>query len=165
MSDTPFTVRRERPEDADIIDHLNAEAFGPGRYARSAYRIRERGQHDPGLSLVAEANGQVVSSVRLTAIRIGGRPALLLGPLVVGSLWKARGAGKLLVRSALDAARAAGHSLVLLVGDEPYYGPLGFRRLRPYQVTMPGPADPARVLVAELVPGAADGLAGQAEAG
>lgn len=165
MTATLFTVRRERPEDAGIIERLNAEAFGPGRYARSAYRIRERAAHDPALSFVAEANGRVVSSVRLTAIQIGGHQALLLGPLVVDPNWKGRGAGKLLVRTALDAARAAGHRLVLLVGDEAYYGPLGFRRLRPYQVTMPGPADPSRVLVAELVPGAADGVSGRAEAG
>jgi predicted N-acetyltransferase YhbS len=52
---------------------------------------------------------------------------------------------------------------VLLVGDEPYYGPLGFARLPPYAVTLPGPVDPARVLIASLAPNAAVGLTGKAE--
>jgi predicted N-acetyltransferase YhbS len=50
--------------------------------------------------------------------------------------------------------------LVLLVGDEPYYSKSGFKRVPKGQVKMPGPVDPARVLVAELVPGAFDGVAG-----
>src|SRR4051812_40072084 len=104
METYPFAVRQERPEDAAIIDALNDAAFGPGRYARSAYRLRERAPHDMGLSLIAEADGALVSSVRLTPIRIGGRPALLLGPLVVDAKWKGRGGGRLLVRSALVAA-------------------------------------------------------------
>src|SRR6185312_17219913 len=106
---------------------------------------------------------RVVASVRLTPIRIGTLPALLLGPLVVDPEYKGKGAGKKLVRISLEAARAAGHRLVLLVGDEPYYGPLGFARLPPYAVTLPGPVDPARVLIAGLAPNAAVGLKGAAE--
>jgi len=155
-----FTYRREEPADAAAIDKLNADVFGPGRFARAAYRLREETAHDPDLSLVALRKGKLVASVRLTPIMIGDKPALLLGPLVVTPEWKGRGAGKALVRRALDAAREAGHRLVLLVGDEPYYGPLGFARLPPYAVTLPGPVDPARVLIASLVPNAAIGLAG-----
>ncbi len=159
-----FTVVPERPADAVLIEDLHERAFGPGRFARAAFRLRESGSgHDPDLSLVALHAGRLVGTVRLTAITIAGRPALLLGPLAVEPEWKGRGAGKLLVRSSLDAARARGHRIVLLVGDEPYYGPLGFERLAPYAVTLPGPADPTRVLLAGLVPGALVGLAGPAE--
>jgi predicted N-acetyltransferase YhbS len=159
---SPFTLVLERPEDAAAIEALNELAFGPGRFARAAYRLREGVPHDPALSFVALAGATMVGSVRLTRIRIGGRPALLLGPLAVVPEWKGRGAGKGLVRTALAAARAAGHQVVLLVGDEPYYGPLGFTRLPPYTITLPGPADPLRVLVAELQPGALEGLSGTA---
>ncbi len=63
-------------------------------------------------------------------------------PIVDG--WKGRGAGKSLMRTALAAAREAGHDVVLLVGDEPYYGPFGFVMLPPpYRITLPAPADPA----------------------
>jgi len=55
---------------------------------------------------------------------------------------------------ALKEARAKGHRLVILVGDEPYCGKCGFRPIPPGRAVMPGPVDPARLLVAELVDGA-----------
>ena len=48
----------------------------------------------------------------------------------------------------------------MLVGDEPYYGKCGFKRIAKGQVAMPGPVDPARLLVCELVEGAFAGVAG-----
>ena len=60
----------------------------------------------------------------------------------------------------LDAARAAGHTLVILVGDEPYYARVGFKRVPPGRLTMPGPVDPDRLLYCELVAGAFDGVSG-----
>jgi predicted N-acetyltransferase YhbS len=162
MTESAFSYRPEQPGDSHTIETLHAEVFGPGRFAKSAYRLREGVRHDPALSFVAERDGAMVASVRLTPILIGSRPALLLGPLVVDPIFKGQGAGKTLVRISLEAARKAGHALVLLVGDEPYYGPLGFSRLPPYAVTLPGPADPRRVLVAGLVEGALDGLSGSA---
>jgi predicted N-acetyltransferase YhbS len=64
------------------------------------------------------------------------------------------------VLRSLELAKSKGHRLVLLVGDEPYYGPLGFRPVKKGDVKMPGPVDPARLLVAELVDGAAAGIKG-----
>ena len=58
------------------------------------------------------------------------------------------------MRQALAAARDKGHRLVVLVGDEPYYARAGFKRIPKGQARMPGPIDPARLLVAELVEGA-----------
>jgi len=163
MNALEFTYRRELPADDPVIEDLHARAFGPGRFARAAFRLREGVPHDPDLSFVATLADRVVASVRLTPIRIGTLPALLLGPLVVDPEYKGKGAGKKLVRISLEAARAAGHRLVLLVGDEPYYGPLGFARLPLYAVTLPGPVDPARVLIASLAHNAAVGLTGRAE--
>lgn len=163
MSASPFAYRLEQPADNAEIEALHAEAFGPGRFARAAFRLREDVPHDSMLSFVALLRDEFVASVRLTPIRIGDRPALLLGPLAVKPTHKGRGAEKKLVRIALEAAREAGHRVVLLVGDEPYYGPLGFARLPPDAVTLPGPVDPSRVLVASLVPNAAIGLRGRAE--
>lgn len=156
-----FTYRRELPEDDPVIEALHREVFGPGRFARAAFRLREGVPHHPDVSFVALNGGRVVASVRLTPIFIGTVPALLLGPLVVAPEFKGQGAGKALVRLSLDTAKSAGHRLVLLVGDEPYYGPLGFARLPPYAVTLPGPVDPTRVLVASLAPNAAVGLHGR----
>jgi predicted N-acetyltransferase YhbS len=74
--------------------------------------------------------------------------------------FRERGIGKALLERALQEARARGHKLVLLVGDEPYYGRVGFRKIAKGVATMPGPVDPARLLVAELIAGAFEGVSG-----
>ena len=143
------------------IEDINAEAFGPGRFARAAYRIREGGPHRRDLSFVALADGKVIASVRMTPIAAGTGRALLLGPLAVRPAFKNLGIGRRLVGIALDAARKDGWSLSILVGDAPYYAPLGFSIVVPRgQLAMPRPVDPARLLACELVPGALAGFAG-----
>jgi predicted N-acetyltransferase YhbS len=160
MSDTPVTIRPERAADADAIERLHERTFGPGRYAKTAYRLREVGDHALALSFTARIGTLLVGSVRLTPIRVGETPALLLGPLTVEPPFRDRGIGRALIGRALDDARAQGHRLVLLVGDEPYYGRAGFKRVPKGRAAMPGPVDPERLLVAELVPGAFDGVSG-----
>jgi predicted N-acetyltransferase YhbS len=98
--------------------------------------------------------------VWLTPICIGETPALLLGPLTVEPPFREHGVGSALIERALKHAKAAGHTLVVLVGDEPFYGKSGFKRIPKGQVKMPGPVDPARLLVAELKTGAFEGVSG-----
>jgi predicted N-acetyltransferase YhbS len=144
------------------IEDINAEAFGPGRFARAAYRIREGGPHRRDLSFVALVGGKVIASVRMTPIAAGKGRALLLGPLAVRPAYKNLGIGKRLVAIALEAARKDGAGLVILVGDAPYYSPLGFSKVVPYgQLVMPRPVDPTRLLAAELVPGALEAFRGE----
>ena len=102
----------------------------------------------------------LVGSVQLTAIRIGETKALMLGPLTVEPPFRNRGIGRALIERALAAARDKGHRLVLLVGDEPYYARMGFKSIPKGQTRMPGPVDPARLLVAELAEGAFSGVSG-----
>lgn len=150
----------EEPAHDAEIESINEEAFGPGRYARAAYRIREGGPHERALSFVALRGGAVVASVRLTRIVAGSGCGLLLGPLAVRPAHKNQGIGRRLVAIAVEAAGKAGWPAVVLVGDEPYYGPLGFRRIPYGQLEMPGPVDPNRLLAYELQPGGAGRLAG-----
>ena len=160
MSLADVTFLPEDPAHDPEIDEINAEAFGPGRFARAAYKIREGGPHERALSFVALDARKVVASVRLTRIAAGKGRALLLGPLAVRPVYKNRGIGKKLVRIALEAAREAGWGAVVLVGDEPYYGPLGFKRVPQGQLLMPRPVDPNRLLAAELKVGALATLQG-----
>lgn len=144
--------------DADIaaIAALNAETFGPGRFVRSAYRVRM------GLALVSPhckvcvaEDGALIAAVRLAPIKIGQTDrALMLGPLAVSPGYAGQGYGRKLIAESLAHAARDGIRLVLLVGDEPYYGRLGFKPVPVGQITLPGPVDPTRLLVAELVPGA-----------
>jgi len=151
----------ESPAHDAEIEAINEQAFGPGRFARAAYRIREGGPHERAMSFVAMAADTVVASVRLTRVAAGGGRALLLGPLAVRPAWKNLGIGRRLVAIALEAAREAGAPAVILVGDQPYYGPLGFSKIPRGQISMPRPVDPDRLLVAEIAAGAAARLSGE----
>jgi len=161
MTDLSFTLLPETAADAVPIERLHERTFGPGRYARTAYRIRERMAHRLDLSFTARVGTLLVGSVRLTPVRIGEAPALLLGPLTLEPPFRDRGIGLALMKRALEEARTKGYRLVVLVGDEPYYARAGFKRVLKGKVTMGGPIDPARLLVAELVEGAFDGVSGE----
>jgi predicted N-acetyltransferase YhbS len=161
MNDLAVTIRAESADDAQAIAHLHERTFGPGRFAKTAYRLRERTGHRPDLSFTARIGTLLVGSLWLTPICIGEAKALLLGPLTIEPPFRDRGIGLKLMQRAMTAATDKGHRLVFLVGDEPYYARAGFKRVPKGQVTLPGPADPARILVAELVDGAFAGVAGE----
>lgn len=160
MNDLSLSILPEAAEDALAIERLHERTFGPGRYARTAYRIREGAPHRLDLSFIARIGTLLVGSVRLTPVRIGETPALLLGPLTVEPPFRERGIGLQLIERALTEAKNKGHRLVLLVGDEPYYGKVGFKRIPKGQAVMPGPVDPERLLIAELDEGAFAGVGG-----
>ena len=155
MSSSSFKIRLETDGDAQVLSELSAQAFGPGRFTRSAYRVREGVPPVGALCLCGLLDDRLVGGIRFTAIRIGGEEgAALLGPLVVDPVEKGKGFGRALVEEGLARARAEGFGLVLLVGDMPYYGRFGFQPVPPGQITLPGPVDSARLLALELIPGA-----------
>lgn len=158
----PLFLAPERPADAAVADGLIARAFGPGRYPKAAERLREGLAPIAELSFLAWVDGRALGCVRLWPIAIGERPAVLLGPIAVEESERSAGVGAVLIQRACEAAQTAGWALVLLVGDEAYFGQFGFTRTD--AVTMPGPVDPRRVLVRALAPGAGDGLNGAVHA-
>jgi predicted N-acetyltransferase YhbS len=158
-------IRREEESDVSALSLLSAQAFGPGRFARTAYRVREGVPPVASLALTAWLDARVIGGIRFTEVRIGETGnALLLGPLVVDPAYKGNGYGRMLVQEGLTRARAQGFALVLLVGDMPYYARFGFVPVPPGQITLPGPVDPARLLVLELSPGALARAVGQVRA-
>jgi predicted N-acetyltransferase YhbS len=136
----------ERAQDAAHVDALVARAFGPGRYAKAAERLREANRPLRDISYLAWCEDALVGCVRMWPIVIGVAPAVLLGPFAVDPAWRSRGLGAALIARACAASDAAGHRLILLVGDAPYFGPLGFQVVPHGRLVMPGPVDPARVL-------------------
>src|SRR5262249_35941469 len=112
------------------------------------------------LSFTARIGTLLVGSVRQTQVCIGDTPALLLGPLTIEPPFRDRGIGKVLMERALGEAKQQGHRLVVLVGNEPYYARVGFKRIPRGQVKFDGPVDPDRMLVAELVEDALSGVSG-----
>jgi DNA-binding transcriptional LysR family regulator len=81
LTDLSLTILPETTDDAPAVERLHARTFGPGRFAKSAYRLREKVPHRLELSFTARVGTLLVGSVRLSPIRVGKCKALLLGPL------------------------------------------------------------------------------------
>jgi predicted N-acetyltransferase YhbS len=135
----PLRIEIEAPADAAAVEALVLVAFGPGRFAKTAERLRERARIAAGF--VARENGTIIGSVRLWAITIDGQPALFLGPIAVSAANRRAGLGADLVQACVDHA---GDSGILLVGDLPWFGRFGFRPAPDARLN--GPVDQRRVL-------------------
>jgi predicted N-acetyltransferase YhbS len=152
------TIREEACRDAAAREALLDAAYGEARFTKTSERLREGRLPADGLSLVAVDHGRIVGTVRLWHVTAGpGRPALLLGPLAVDPAHRNRGIGSTLVRRAIARARLAGHRVILLVGDAPYYGRFGFTTAKTGELWMPGRFERDRLLALELK---SDALAG-----
>jgi len=155
------TIRQETARDVDAREALLDCVWGETRFLKTAERLREGRRPAEGLSFTAAERRRVVGTVRLWHVSAGpSRPTLLLGPLAVDEAHRDRGIGAALVQRALAAAKRLGHSAVLLVGDEPYYGRFGFSAEKTGGLWLPGPYELHRLLGRELTPGALDGARG-----
>ncbi|HEY9037952.1 MAG TPA: N-acetyltransferase [Roseovarius sp.] len=153
-------LRPETDGDWWEVEALLDLCFAPGREALSSYRLRDGLPPVPGLSTVArDETGILAGAIRYWPVQVGSAPVLLLGPIAVHPTHQGEGLGAYMMRGSLEAARAAGWDRVMLVGDEPYYGRFGFRRLA--GVEMPPPTNPDRVLGLDLTPGSWHGVIGK----
>jgi predicted N-acetyltransferase YhbS len=149
MTPPAVKIRLQTPKDLPALKKLNEESFGPGRFARAAFRIRENAAPEPRLNLCAEQGGAIIGAVQLTPVSIGGvGGALLLGPLIVEKAYGNQGHGLRLMLDGMARARELGYGLVILVGDLPYYARAGFAVAPHGRIALPGPVDPARLLYA-----------------
>lgn len=161
-----WRIRLETQDDWAAVEALNESVFGAGRFAKSAYRLREGVAPVAALSFVAIENGDagkdvLRGSVRFWPVRVGSVDVLLLGPLAVDPAQRGRGIGIALMQAGIEAAHQGPWPCILLVGDEPYYTRVGFARLPPGRVRFPGPVDPNRVLGLSLKAGGLLNLSGQ----
>ena len=155
------SIRIEGPQDGPQIEALLDRAFGVDRLARPSYRLREGAPPARDLCLVAEAEGRILGTIRHWPVRIGkAGEALLLGPIAVDPAHERQGIGGLLVRTALERARAEGHTALVAVGTPAFLGRFGFTNAAPYGIALPGLDDPRRLLALPLAPGAFDGVEG-----
>lgn len=154
-------IRPETPQDGPAIEALLDHAFGPGRFAKASERVREMAPQRLDLSFCAWEAGRLVGVVRQSEIAVGGHRLIFLGPLAVDAAARRLGAGARLVEVACAAAQGAGFGEVLLVGDPPFFGRLGFSAEQTGQIIMPGPVDRRRLLLKPLGPvGATEVLQG-----
>ncbi|MEM1074999.1 MAG: N-acetyltransferase [Pseudomonadota bacterium] len=157
-----YTLTEETPLDWHEVEALYDLCFAPGREALSSYRLRDNIPPVIGLSQVArDVDAILAGAIRYWPVCIAEQQALLLGPVAVHPTRQGEGLAAELITKTLEIAREFGWARVLLVGDAPYYGRFGFKKLD--NVAMPPPTNPDRVLGYALKPGAWDGLNGAVE--
>ncbi|WP_010215800.1 GNAT family N-acetyltransferase [Sphingomonas sp. PAMC 26621] len=137
----------------DRVEHLLDVAFGSGRHARTAYRIREGMAMIPELSFAARDAGALVGTIQCWPIRFAGDdgrdvPMVQIGPVAVDPSRQQGGIGQQLTARALEAAATHGLADALtLIGDPEYYGRFfGFDASRTELWRVPGPVERHRLL-------------------
>lgn len=149
-----FTILAQSA-DADALTHLLNTAFGPGRLARTAERLREGNQRIAAYDRMAlNEAGDLLGAISFWPIMAGEAAGLLLGPLAVHPNMQGQGVGQQLMQAALTAIDANRFAFTLLVGDLPYYEKVGFETA-PSDLKLPGPVDPKRLLLRPSTPQAA----------
>ncbi len=154
-----YRLEEETEADWWEVEALYDLCFAPGRTALSSYRLRDGVPTVAPLCLtLRDDDGTLAAVIRHWPALIGEDDVLLLGPIAVHPTRQGEGLGALLITESLAEARRLGWERVLLVGDVPYYGRFGFRKL--VGVEMPPPTNPDRVLGLALKAGAWAGVAG-----
>lgn len=152
----------ERPFDPPSIASVHRAAFGGEGEARLVGALRSS-QPDV-VSLVAIEENDVVGHVLFSRIFVGSTPAMALAPVGVLPEKQSRGAGSALIRAGLEACRARGERLVVVLGHESYYPRFGFVPAVPLGILPPvaGWASPS-FMVLELEPGVLGAVRGTVE--
>jgi len=159
-----YQIIHERPEDAALIEPLLDKCFGPERFEKTAYKIRENINQLPELSFIVRDNGNLLATIRYWPLLIGGNAAaILLGPIAVEPDRQGQKIGVTLIRKSLALAQVLGHEIVVLVGDPEYYEQFGFQNASALGLEFPGPVAERRFLVKELADGAINGVSGMVE--
>ena len=121
-----FTIRASKPKDVAAIHSIHKAAFESETEANLVRSLFEDG--DVVLSLVAECGEQIVGSVIYSRLLIDGenKRANALAPISVLPERQSQGIGGALIGQAHAHLKAAGESLVFVLGDPAYYRRFGF---------------------------------------
>ena len=132
--------------------------------AEAALAEAVRGVADPVISLVAEAGGEIVGHILFSPVTISGeagqKRAMGLGPMAVLPDSQRSGVGSRLVTAGLDACREIDEHVVVVLGHADYYPRFGFEPARPRGIWYRSEDFDPHFFVAELSPGALEGVAG-----
>lgn len=145
-----YSIVLDAPEHAAAVEALYDDVFGPGRFAKTAERLREGNAPIADASLVAIDSEGLTGVVRVWPVTVGekGRAAFL-GPIAVAERRRGNGVAFKLMERAIGVCREQGYAAVILVGDLDYYERFGFKPSGD-RFQLPGPVDQRRVLIRDL---------------
>ena len=144
-------IRQISNEDNDKIIKLLHKSFGPGRFARSVYRLREKNDRDTEFSYIYELNNQILSSISYYKTFLNNDTnGLLLGPLAVDPEHRGKGYGVELVKYTIALIKKTmAYDFILVIGDYHYYKKFGFKKIN-NTFSFYGPVNSEKVLILPL---------------
>ncbi|MDA9651096.1 N-acetyltransferase [Pelagibacteraceae bacterium] len=144
-------IRQISNEDNDKIIKLLYKSFGPGRFARSVYRLREKNDRDTEFSYIYELNNQILSSISYYKTFLNNDiNGLLLGPLAVDPEHRGKGYGVELVKYTIALIKKTmAYDFILVIGDYHYYEKFGFKKIN-NTFSFYGPVNSEKVLILPL---------------
>ena len=146
-----YQIVYDSPEHSDAVEALYDDVFGPGRFAKTAERLREGNTKIADASLLAVDSDGVTGVVRVWPVKVGeGGRAAFLGPIAVAERRRGNGVAFKLMERAIGVCREQGYAAVILVGDHEYYERFGFHPAGEGRFLLPGPVDQKRVLIRDL---------------
>jgi predicted N-acetyltransferase YhbS len=140
--------------DPALVEQLLDSAFEPERRTRTAYKVREGVDYLPALSFAAlDATEMLVGTIQCWPVALtdpGGRahPLIMVGPVAVVPDRQGEGFGQALMSASLSGIDSRAPLPQVMIGDADYYGRFwGFTNEYTQGWDLPGPFDPARLLV------------------
>jgi putative acetyltransferase len=159
-----YYIRPELPEDIPAILEVHFQAFAQDGEARLVSALREDGNINPDLSLVAVHGDRIIGHILFCPITIvsktGETPAIALAPLAVHQDYQCMGIGGSLIEEGIGQCQRLGHRIVIVVGHPGYYPRFGFTPAHKSGIVPPFPCPDEAFMALPLETGALDGISG-----
>ena len=155
-------IRSEERGDRGRVRAVNEDAFETVVEADIVDALREKS--GSLISLVAEAEGEIVGHILFSPVSLANQPAVSLmglGPMAVLPAYQRRGIGSALVRRGLEMCRDRGCAGVVVLGHARFYPRFGFVPASRYAISSDYDVPDDVFLVAELRPGSLEGVSGR----
>lgn len=131
MGGIAMMIRAERQVDHDAVREVVRNAFAAAEHSDGNEHdlvdaLRRSSAYIPELSLVCEADGEIVGHIMFTKLHVGNHVALALAPLSVAPAWQRRGIGTALIREGHRIAWGLGYDYSVVLGSKEYYPRVGY---------------------------------------
>lgn len=164
-----INIRQESKKDHKIVFNIIECAFrneknSDHKEQHLVNRLRDSSAFIPELSLVAEANDQVLGHILLTKIKIINKEqefdSLALAPVSVLPEFQNKGIGGKLIEAVHLKAKQLGYRSIIVLGHEKYYPKFGYKLLEQFGISLPFEVPKENALGIELVKNGLDGVNG-----
>ena len=171
MSNSNFSIRKEREEDYRNVEQLVREAFWnlyvPGCDEHFIlHNLRHSQDFIPELDFVAEKEGHIVGQIVYSRGSIKDehdeeKEVITFGPVSVLPAFQRQGIGSALITHTVGLARDMGYRAICIYGDPRYYSRFGFRCAEKYDIKTPDGKFAVALQVLELKQGALNSIPGR----